>query len=57
MFGGDCLTLGIRRRSVTSGGPKCHAKVIAEDKLERYIEAGWEIADPLGNGKIAVKKT
>ena len=39
------------------GGPKCRAKVITEDELKPYLEAGWEIAGQLRNGKIAVKKT
>ncbi len=39
------------------GVKKYQAKVITEHEVERYLEAGWEIAAPLGNGKIAVKKT
>jgi hypothetical protein len=38
------------------GKKNCQAKVITEDEVERYLEAGWEIAATLGNGKIAVKK-
>ena len=38
------------------GEQKCRAKVITENEVERYLEAGWEIAAPVGNGKIAVKK-
>ena len=33
------------------GEKKCRAKVIAEGEVERYLEAGWEIAAPLGNGE------
>jgi len=32
-------------------------KLITEDEVERHLQAGWEIAAPLGNGKIAVRKT
>lgn len=38
------------------GEPKSRAKVIGEDELERYLEAGWDIATPLANGRIAVRK-
>jgi hypothetical protein len=38
------------------GEKKCRAKVIQEEELERYLEAGWEIAGQLQNGRVAVRK-
>ncbi len=37
-------------------GKKCRAKVITEGELEHYLEAGWEMAGQLRNGRIAVRK-
>ena len=38
------------------GKPNCRAKIITEEELERYLEAGWEIVGQLSNRKMAVKK-
>jgi len=38
------------------GEKTCQAKIITEKDLEKYMEAGWEIAAPLGNRKIAVRR-
>jgi hypothetical protein len=38
------------------GKPNCRAKLVSEDELEKYLEAGWEMEGQLQNGKIAVKK-
>jgi hypothetical protein len=37
------------------GEPKWLAKVIPEDQLEQYLEAGWEIGGQPQNGKVAVR--